>query len=40
MPHQEDLTIVELIDAYLKFADGYYLKDGEPTNELNLIAPA
>jgi integrase len=28
-----DLTINELLVEYLKFADGYYLKNGEPTKE-------
>jgi integrase len=30
----EEITVVELISAYLKFAEGYYLKDGKPTNEI------
>src|SRR3954470_22889225 len=28
-----DLTINELLVAYLAFADGYYVKDGKPTVE-------
>lgn len=31
---QTEITISELILAYWEFANGYYLKDGEPTNEL------
>ncbi len=30
---RRDLTINELILAYLRFADGYYLKNGQPTKE-------
>ncbi|MEO2046296.1 MAG: hypothetical protein ABGX16_06960 [Pirellulales bacterium] len=30
----EEITVVELIVAYLNFANGYYLKDGEPTSEI------
>ena len=29
-----DLTVAELARAYLKFAKGYYLKDGKPTGWL------
>ena len=29
----EDLTVAELILAYIRFADGYYRKDGRPTTE-------
>ena len=32
-PRAADLTINELLIEYLKFADGYYLKNGEPTKE-------
>ncbi|WP_422931507.1 hypothetical protein [Singulisphaera sp. PoT] len=32
-----DLTVSELIVSYLKFADGYYRKDGEPTSEAGLL---
>jgi hypothetical protein len=28
-----DLTVNELALAYLEFADGYYVKNGEPTSE-------
>src|SRR5262249_35433960 len=28
-----DLTVNELAEAYLDFADGYYVKNGEPTSE-------
>ncbi len=29
----KEITVVELISTYLKFARGYYLKDGKPTSE-------
>jgi hypothetical protein len=28
-----DLSVVELLVAYLRFADGYYVKNGRPTSE-------
>jgi integrase len=31
--HAEDPTVAELLLAYLRFVDGYYLKDGAPTKE-------
>jgi len=35
MARQSEANIVvELIAAYLVFAEGYYLKDGEPTSEI------
>lgn len=35
-----DLTINELLLAYLSFADGYYRKDGKPTREISNIKDA
>jgi len=35
-----DLTIHELIDVYLKFAKGYYVKNGRPTGELHNLKDA
>jgi len=32
-----DLTVVELIAAYLDFAEGYYRKNGQPTRSLDNI---
>lgn len=32
-PERHDLTVNELILAYLRFADGYYVKNGKPTRE-------
>jgi integrase len=32
-PMRADLTVVELIVAYLHHVDGYYRKDGQPTSE-------
>ncbi|QDV33444.1 tyrosine-type recombinase/integrase [Tautonia plasticadhaerens] len=32
-PPASDLAIVELLVAYLRFADGYYVKNGRPTSE-------
>jgi len=34
------LTIVELCAAYLDFAEGYYVKDGQPTNQLDTVRRA
>ncbi len=31
------ITIVELCAAYLAYAEGWYLKDGEPTTELDHV---
>jgi len=33
-------TVVELVVAYIRFADGYYRKDGRPTNEVRMIKAA
>lgn len=35
-----DITITELIAAYWSYAEGYYVKDGQPTNELSCIRSA
>jgi integrase len=35
-----DLTVNELILAYYRFAQGYYVKNGKPTSEVNTIAQA
>lgn len=35
-----DLTIIELIAAYWQFAEGYYRKDGKPTDHLHLVRRA
>jgi integrase len=32
-----DLTVTELVVAYVKFADGYYVKNGRPTKEAGNI---
>jgi integrase len=32
-PGSADLTVNEILVAYLKYADGYYVKNGEPTSE-------
>jgi integrase len=32
-----DLTITELCNAYRKFAEGYYTKDGKPTSQITLV---
>jgi hypothetical protein len=36
----KDLTVNELILAYWKFVEGYYLKDGKPTSEQDTIRQA
>jgi hypothetical protein len=36
----EGLTIAELILAFYKFAEGYYLKNGQPTTEVGVIRQA
>jgi integrase len=36
-PGASDLTVHELLVAYLQFADGYYVKHGEPTSEVRDI---
>jgi integrase len=36
----EDTTVVELIAAYWRFAQSYYVKNGEPTTELDGIKAA
>jgi integrase len=33
-------TITEVVVAYVEFADGYYLKNGKPTNEVRMIRTA
>jgi hypothetical protein len=33
-------TVAELVVAYIEYADGYYRKDGEPTNEVRMIKAA
>jgi hypothetical protein len=35
-----ELTIHQLILAYYRFAESYYVKDGKPTSEVNTIAQA
>jgi integrase len=35
-----DLTVVELVAAYLRFADGYYRRDGVPTGEAENLKDA
>jgi integrase len=35
-----ELTIHQLIFAYYRFAESYYVKDGKPTSEVNTIAQA
>ncbi len=41
LPHEsggpQDLTVTELLLAYLRFAEGYYVKNGKPTSELHCI---
>jgi len=39
-PHDKDLTIIELIAAYWQFAEGYYVKDGRPTDHLHVVRRA
>jgi hypothetical protein len=36
-PRHGDLTVVELVAAYVAHADTYYVKDGRPTSEATLI---
>ncbi len=33
LPSNDDVTVVEVIDAYIKFAEGYYRKNGTVTRE-------
>lgn len=33
------ITVVEIIAKYWKFAEGYYVKDGEPTSEITGLKP-
>jgi integrase len=33
----DELLVVEVLDAYWAFAQGYYVKNGEPTNELDAM---
>ncbi len=35
-----DLTIIELIAAYWQYAEGYYVKDGRPTDHLHIVRRA
>jgi integrase len=35
-----ELTIIELIAAYWRFAENYYVKDGSPTDHLHLVRRA
>lgn len=35
-----DLTVAELAADYLRWAEGYYLKDGNPTSEIGIIKAA
>src|SRR5262245_41766442 len=35
-----DLMVVELIAAYWQFAEGYYVKDGRPTDHLHVVRRA
>jgi integrase len=37
---QHVATIAEVVVAYIEFANGYYRKDGEPTDEVRLIKTA
>ena len=37
---QHAITVVEVILAYMRFANGYYVKDGKPTNEVRMIQAA
>jgi hypothetical protein len=37
---QHTATVVEVIFAYVKFARGYYVKDGKATNEVRMIQAA
>ena len=36
-PPAGDLLVIELIAAYWQFAEGYYRKDGRPTDHLHLV---
>ena len=35
-----DLTVIELLASYWKYAVGYYVKDGRPTSEVECIKQA
>ena len=35
-----DLTVSELLAAYWRHAEGYYVKDGQPTSQLHCIRAA
>jgi integrase len=37
---EESLTVVELIEAYWKHAQGYYVKQGQPTDHLHAVRVA
>ena len=36
-PSRQDVTVAEVLAAYLRFAKGYYVKNGEPTNEVPML---
>lgn len=36
-PSRHDATVAEVLAAYLRFARGYYIKNGEPTNEIPML---
>jgi integrase len=36
----EGCTVLELLDAYLPYAEGYYVKDGKPTTQVTIIKAA
>src|SRR4051812_21478159 len=40
MSHPTSITINELIDGYLPYAEGYYVKNGEMTDEVDCIKSA
>lgn len=40
MPAEAPLTVTELVAAYWKHAENYYVKDGEPTSEVDTIRQA
>ncbi|MEZ6235856.1 MAG: hypothetical protein R3B68_16875 [Phycisphaerales bacterium] len=35
-----DLTVAELVDGFFEWADGYYVKNGRPTSEINALNDA
>lgn len=36
----DDVTVVELADRYMLFASGYYIRDGQPTSQLDAVKRA